>query len=193
MKTKDTQVEIELIENTDFDKIYRKNAEIVYKTAIKYSGNHHEAEEIAQNVFLKLYVNIEHINLEAAKGWLILTTKYAALNRNRDMEREYLVDEFIGEEEEDLTGIAESPEDVFLKKMKARQYMELKEEIFEALYAKSPRWYEAITITYVLEKPQKEVAEKMGVTLEVLQAILYRARKWMRENYAEEYAHLDDA
>lgn len=193
MKTKDTQVEIELIENTDFDKIYRKNAEIVYKTAIKYSGNHHEAEEIAQNVFLKLYVNIEHINLEAARGWLILTTKYAALNRNRDMEREYLVDEFIGEEEEDLTGIAESPEDVFLKKMKARQYMELKKEIFEALYAKSPRWYEAITITYVLEKPQKEVAEKMGVTLEVLQAILYRARKWMRENYAEEYAHLDDA
>lgn len=193
MKTKDTQVEIELIENTDFDKIYRKNAEIVYKTAIKYSGNHHEAEEIAQNVFLKLYVNIEHINLEAAKGWLILTTKYAALNRNRDKEREYLVEEFIGEEEEDLTGIAESPEDIFLKKMKERQYMELKEEIFEALYAKSPRWYEAITITYVLEKPQKEVAEKMGVTLEVLQAILYRARKWMRENYAEEYAHLDDA
>lgn len=193
METKDTQVEIELIENTDFDKIYRKNAEIVYKTAIKYSGNHHEAEEIAQNVFLKLYVNIEHINLEAAKGWLILTTKYAALNRNRDKEREYLVEEFIGEEEEDLTGIAESPEDVFMKKMKERQYMELKEEIFEALYAKSPRWYEAITVTYVLEKPQKEVAEKMGVTLEVLQAILYRARKWMRENYAEEYAHLDDA
>ncbi len=33
----------------------------------------------------------------------------------------------------------------------------------------------------------------MGVTLEVLQAVLYRARRWMRENYAEEYAHLDKA
>lgn len=192
-ETKDGQVEMELTGNTDFDEIYRSNAEVVYKTAVKYSGNHHEAEEIAQSVFLKLYVNMDHINLEAAKGWLILTTKYMALNRNRDLEREYLVDEFIGGEEADYAEIAENPEDIFLRKIKERQYMKFKEEIFEALYAKSPRWYDAVTITYVLEKPQKEVAEKMGVTLEVLQAVLYRARRWMRENYAEEYAHLDNA
>lgn len=192
-ETKDGQVEMELTGNTDFDEIYRSNAEVVYKTAVKYSGNHHEAEEIAQSVFLKLYMNMGHINLEAARGWLILTTKYMALNRNRDLEREYLVDEFIGSEEADPAEIAENPEDIFLRKIKERQYMRLKEEIFEALYAKSPRWYDAVTITYVLEKPQKEVAEKMGVTLEVLQVVLYRARRWMRENYAEEYAHLDNA
>ncbi len=192
-ETKDRQMEMEPRGNTDFDKIYKTNAEIVYKTAVKYSGNHHEAEEIAQTVFLKLYVNRENINLEAARGWLILTTKYMALNRNRDLEREYLVDDFIGGEEADSAEIAENPEDIFLRKMKERQYMKLKEKIFEALYAKSPRWYDAVTITYVLEKPQKEVAEKMGVTLEVLQAVLYRARRWMRENYAEEYAHLDKA
>ena len=192
-ETKDGQVEMELTGNTDFDEIYRSNAEVVYKAAVKYSGNHHEAEEIAQSVFLKLYMNMGHINLEAARGWLILTTKYMALNRNRDLEREYLVDEFIGSEEADTAEIAENPEDIFLRKIKERQYMRLKEEIFEALYAKSPRWYDAVTITYVLEKPQKEVAEKMGVTLEVLQAVLYRARRWMRENYAEEYAHLDNA
>ena len=184
-ETKDGQVEMELTGNTDFDEIYRSNAEVVYKTAVKYSGNHHEAEEIAQSVFLKLYINMGHINLEAARGWLILTTKYMALNRNRDLEREYLVDEFIGSEEADPAEIAENPEDIFLRKIKERQYMRLKEEIFEALYAKSPRWYDAVTITYVLEKPQKEVAEKMGVTLEVLQAVLYRARRWMRENYAD--------
>ena len=174
-ETKDGQVEMELTGNTDFDEIYRSNAEVVYKTAVKYSGNHHEAEEIAQSVFLKLYMNMGHINLEAARGWLILTTKYMALNRNRDLEREYLVDEFIGSEEADPAEIAENPEDIFLRKIKERQYMKLKEEIFEALYAKSPRWYDAVTITYVLEKPQKEVAEKMGVTLEVLQAVLYQS------------------
>ena len=56
-ETKDGQVEMELTGNTDFDEIYRSNAEVVYKTAVKYSGNHHEAEEIAQSVFLKLYIN----------------------------------------------------------------------------------------------------------------------------------------
>ena len=50
-----------------------------------------------------------HINLEAARGWLILTTKYMALNRNRDLEREYLVDEFIGSEEADPAEIESGP------------------------------------------------------------------------------------
>ena len=37
----------------------------------------------------------------------------------------------------------------------------------------NPSWYEAVTITYVLEKPQKEVAEIMGVKLETLHSMLY--------------------
>ncbi len=186
-------MKIELTGNTDFEKIYKNNAEIVYKTAMKYTGNHHEAEEIAQSVFLKLLTHLDNINLEAARGWLILTTKYMALNRKRDRRREYLVEDFIGEEGEDFTGFAESPEDVFLRKIQERQYMGLKDEIFEALYAKSPRWYDAITITYILEKPQKEVAERMGIKPEVLYSVIHRAKKWMRENYSEEYERLGNA
>ncbi len=86
-----------------------------------------------------------------------------------------------------------NPEEFFERKIKNQQLVELKKGIFEALYEKNPRWYEAITITYVLEKPQKEVAENMEVTLDVLHSILYRAKKWIRENYAEEYAHLNKA
>lgn len=51
-----------------------------------------------------------------------------------------------------------NPEEFFERKIKNQQLVELKKGIFEALYEKNPRWYEAITITYVLEKPQKEVA-----------------------------------
>lgn len=68
--------------------------------------------------------------------------------------------------------------------------MKLKENIFEALYKKNSRWYDVITITYILGKPQKEVAENMGITLDVLHSTLYRAKKWIRKNYAEEYARL---
>ena len=77
--------------------------------------------------------------------------------------------------------------------MKQQQFIEFRKGIFDALYRKNPRWYEAITITYVLDKPQKEVAEYMEVTLEVLHSILYRAKQWIRENYAEEYDHLNKA
>ena len=45
--------------------------------------------------------------------------------------------DLIESEEADPAEIAENPEDIFLRKIKERQYMRLKEEIFEALYAKS--------------------------------------------------------
>ena len=103
------------------------------------------------------------------------------------------MEEFDGEFEVRLSKSVENPEEFYVRKMKNQQFAELEKGIFEALYEKNPRWYEAITITYVLEKPQNEVAENMEVTLEVLQAILYRAKKWIRKNYAEEYAHLNKA
>lgn len=183
---------VESKEKAVFDAIYENNSEIVYKVAMKYSGNHHAAEEITQNVFLKLYMNIEHINVEAAKPWLILTTKYMALNLKRDSAREYLVEDFSIEEGMNLTAAVEDPEDVFFEKIKDREIIKLKEDIFAALYEKNPRWYDAVTITYVLEKPQKEVADNMGVKLEVLHSMLYRAKKWIKENYKEEYDHLNE-
>jgi len=190
LEAKDESVGIESKENSIFDTIYNSNFEIVYKVALKYSRNHHAAEEIAQNVFIKLYLNIDHINVDAARSWLILTAKYMALNLKRDRAREYLVEDLSMEEETILADSGESPEEVFVRKIKQREFVELKEDIFAALYEKNPRWYDAITISYVLEKPQKEVAENMGVTLEVLHSMLYRARKWIKENYKDEYDHL---
>ena len=86
-----------------------------------------------------------------------------------------------------------SPEEVFVRKFKEREYTKLKVDIFEALYEKNPRWYDIITITYILGKPQKEVAENMGVSLDVLHSTLYRAKQWIRKNFAEEYTHLSEA
>ena len=186
-------MEAELITKADFNVIYEENFDRVYKAAVKYSGNHHSAEEIVQNVFMKLFTNMDNVEKEAAKAWLLLTTKYMALNLKRDRKKECLMEDMEGEAEGRLSESVENPEEFFERKIKDQQFMELKKGIFEALYEKNPRWYEAITITYVLEKPQKEVAENMEVTLDVLHSILYRAKKWIRENYAEEYAHLNKA
>ena len=92
-------MDVELTTKADFKVIYEENFERVYKTAVKYSGNHHSAEEIVQNVFLKLYLNIDNVEREAAMAWLLLTTKYMALNLKRDRKREFLVEEMEGEAE----------------------------------------------------------------------------------------------
>lgn len=187
MEAKDEQVEIKSIGKVAFDVIYEDNVQNVYKTALRYTGNHHVAEEITQTVFVKLYTVMEHVNLDALRAWLIVTTRNLALNHKRDGRREILSMDICEERQ------IESSEDEFEKRFIQKEYRELAGNIFEELYRVNERWYEAVTLTYCLEKPQREVAEIMGVSLEVLHSILYRAKKWIRKNYVNEFDHLNKA
>ncbi|RGU90451.1 RNA polymerase sigma factor [Clostridium sp. AF15-17LB] len=180
-------MEIESIGRVAFDAIYEDNIKIVYKTALRYTGNHHAAEEIAQNVFVKLYTVMEHINLNAVRSWLIVSTRNMSFNFKRDGKREILSDEMY----EDWT--MESTEDEFEKRLQEKEYREFANHIFEELYNLNERWYEAVTLTYCLEKSQREVAEIMGVSVEVLHSMLYRAKKWIRKNYEDQFELLSKA
>lgn len=170
-----------------FDCIYEANVEAVYLTAKKYVKNHHAAEEITQDTFLKLFRNMKHINTTAAKPWLILTAKYAAMNWKRDAQWEYPVAEFTEDEELLISGSDENPEEILIRKLRESEYIELTGDIFAALYRKNVRWYDAITFSYVLEKPQTEVAEMMEMDIESFYSMLYRARNWIKENYEKRY------
>ncbi len=179
---------VKSIGKTAFSAIYEANVDCVYHTALYYSGNHHAAEEITQNVFVKLYINMDNVNMKAVNTWLLTTVKHMALNYKRDNERITLIEEVIFKDEP-----GESLEDGFIRKLREKEHRELAENIFSELYHVNERWYDAVMITYFLEKPQKEVAEAMGVSLEVLHSMLYRAKQWIRRNYEEKYRHLDKA
>ena len=181
-------MEIESIGRAAFDAIYEENVKIVYKTALRYTENHHAAEEITQNVFVKLYIVMEHINLNAVRAWLIVTTKNMSLNYNRDGKREILSDEMCT----DRWMISDS-EDELEKRIQEKEYREFTDHIFEELYRINERWYEAVTMTYCLGKSQSEVAEIMGVSVEVLHSMLYRAKKWIRKNYEDQFELLSKA
>ena len=112
------------------------------------------------------------------------------MNWRRDTAREYLVAEFTEEEERRISKSVEDPEEILIRRLKETEFTELTGDIFAALYRKNQRWYDAITIVYVLEKPQKEVAETMGMDLESFHSMLYRAKQWIREKYKERYDKL---
>lgn len=171
-----------------FDAIYESYSDRVYKTALHYSNNHHTAEEITQTVFMKLYINMDNINMSAVGKWLSTSAKHMAMNDKRDRKRELLIDEFTDEEELGSGDL----EDEFLRNQWEKEHSELASSIFADLYSLNPKWYDAITITYFLEKPQKEVAEVMGMDIDSLHSMLYRARKWIRKNYEARYNNLKE-
>ena len=68
-------------------------------------------------------------------------------NEEEELSKESLLDS--------ITRLYEN-RDAYIDTMKnspQREYMKLKENIFEALYKKNSRWYDVITITYILGKP----------------------------------------
>lgn len=173
------------------DQAYELYAEITYKIAMKYSANHYIAEEIVQEAFLKLHFHENHVDVENAGKWLAITVKNMALNYLRDSKKECPIDELVYDESETGTDQLDNPEILLLKKEKDAADIALLDEIFNELYVKNIRWYDAIMLTYVLGKPQKDAADEMGVTMEVFHSMLYRARQWIRKNYGEKYMHLD--
>ena len=54
--------------SVDFDKVYEENVSAVYRTALCYSGDEYVAEEITQEVFLKLYISKENVNANAVSA-----------------------------------------------------------------------------------------------------------------------------
>lgn len=183
-------MEIDSLKDVDFDELYEENVSIVYRTALYYSENAYIAEEITQDVFVKLYINRENINAKAVSTWLVAAAKNMARNYKRDCWHEILEEEPYKHNDEKL--YVDSAEEQFMTELYNREHRRFTESIFDDLYQTNKRWYDAVTISYLLEKPQKEVAENMGVSLEVLHSMLYRAKKWVQKKYREKYEHRND-
>ena len=111
--------------------------------------------------------------------------RYRAMNYIRDHKREVPLAEItMADDRYPNSLIDDSSED--------RVVALLKEQCFHELYQKNARWYKAVTLVYYADMPQKEVAKRMGITLNALEGILKRARKWMIKRYKDQYDRLHD-
>jgi len=51
-------------------------------------------------------------------------------------------------------------------------------------------WYQIVNLIFCLEKPHDVVAKELGISKDVLYSKLYRAKKWIRKNFEDEYKNL---
>lgn len=180
-----------------FDALYDKYADKVYRVALSSSGNRETAEDIMQTVFMKLYQHMSNINTDNVESWLMIVAKNQAMDYIRKYKGERLFDDIeacveeYGDEIDKDMFLVESLEDSMIRKLTIQQRAEFAYKIYSKLYEKDKRWHEAIMATYILERPQKEVAETMGMSSNAFYLMMYRARNWVKKQYQKQYEHLE--
>lgn len=167
-----------------FDSVFRAYQHDVYRISLYYSKNEHAATEITQKAFYNLYLHFENVKPECLRSYLYRTARNLTYNWIRDSKqvRDGNLDDL---NEEDATIV--SVEDIYIREEEQKIARELSHNILARLYEENKRWYEAITLVYYLGKSHTEVAEELGISKDVLCSRLYRAKKWIRAHYEEEY------
>ena len=172
-----------------FRDIYVTNKDLIFKIVMRYSNiDYHVAQEITQEVFMKLYEHFDTYEEEYLLQWMIVAAKNEATDYLRRMAREIPDDEmvFALEEQESVM----SAEETIFERIETEDRIREGRFLMDKLYEVNERWYEAMTMVYCDGRKQQEVAEILGVSLEVLHGVLYRARKWVRENYKPDNENL---
>jgi RNA polymerase sigma-70 factor (ECF subfamily) len=79
-----------------FEKLFFNFADRIYYFALRYMRNQHDAEEIVQEVFVKLWENRENLNLELSfSGYLFTIARNTIFNQNRKKVNEQAYHDYV--------------------------------------------------------------------------------------------------
>ncbi|MEO6245694.1 MAG: RNA polymerase sigma factor [Opitutaceae bacterium] len=162
----------------DFTTFMRNYQNMVYSTAARITGNPTQAEDIAQEVFLKAYENYQNLGTSpTAGGWLKTVATNLSLNHlTRYRNRWRFFSEFKRHEAGDSTDAPEidfAAPDTFFNEVDATDRRRMVEAALEQL----PEHQRVPLVLYHFEDlPYDEIANKLRVSLAKVKIDILRAR-----------------
>lgn len=162
-----------------FEQLYAATISQVYRTLYVLCGSERDAEDLAQNVYLELYRSLG--NYDASRslmGWLygILMNQFKAFRRRRwrDSRKERKAQQ---EQHSVPDGVVEMPNAHFMG-----------DPVMEVLLKLPADLKQVLTLRYVNDLPQQEIAVILGIPLGTVKSRLNRALIYMRRTLREEWA-----
>ncbi len=147
----------------------------VYNLAYRMLGNAAEAEEAAQEAFLRAYTHLRSYDLQRPfRSWLLSITSHYCIDRLRRRRITWLPLEDEIAAPARLASDSPNPEAVTVQR-------EQEERIQQLLEALSPTDRAAITLRYWYEYSYEEIAEGLDLTMSAVKSRLYRARRALAE------------
>lgn len=82
--SKDIIIEAAKGDLESFEEIYRASSGFVYSVVLRIANNRHDAEEVTQEVFIKIYKNLKNFKFESSfKTWIYRIAVNAAINTSK--------------------------------------------------------------------------------------------------------------
>jgi len=182
----DTRLMLDFVrgEPSAFRELVRRNQDMVFKLAYRYLVDHAEAEDIVQEVFLKVH--------GAARGyqptarfttWVYRITVNLCLNRLRSSRLRRSVSlEAVGEEEDFSVEVAAAEPETASGRLERE---ELEQKVHEAMVSLPDSQRTAVLLRRTSELSYEQIAEVMETTVPAVKSLLARARQTLKSRLAK--------
>ena len=146
------------MDKNNFSEIYKKYVMTAYSAAMQVVHNEADADDIAQETMVKLYLNIDALDEDRVEGWVRVAAKNLGIDYQRKAQRFDWneLDEDLRAEEMELPTLAE-------EEMQERNHFF--REVMDALKDHDESGYYITREIKVHERSEKEVASEMGITI----------------------------
>ncbi len=156
-----------------WEEIVREHSARVYRLAYRLTGNTHDAEDLTQEVFVRVFRSLSGYTPGTFEGWLHRITTNLFLDMARRRQR--IRFEGLGEETESRLGGAEpTPAQAFDDR-------HLDGDIQAALKALAPEYRAAVILCDIEGLTYEEIAAALDVKLGTVRSRIHRGRAQLRE------------
>lgn len=149
----------------------------VFRTVCAVLRDQKEAEDAAQEVFMKIYASLPQYENQGFKTWMTRIAVNHAIDVKRKLaRREAVID---GLEQVALGTPRDSVEKEIIKQDERRLVRKRLDELPE-------NYRDVIYGFYIAEKSYQQMADEQKVHIKTIETKLYRARNWMKKNWKED-------
>lgn len=171
------------VSELSWEGVVRSHSARVYRLALHLTGNPHDAEDLTQDVFIRVFNSLANFQPGTFEGWLHRITTNLFLDRVRRRKRirfDWMGDDdgsVATSESFDRHERSGQPEDAF-------DMGNLDDDIIEALAALSPEYRVAVVLSDIEGLSYEEIAATLGIKMGTVRSRLSRARARLREALA---------
>jgi len=168
-------VETEWVRPT-WEEVVTNHSAKVYRLAYRLTGNKYDAEDLTQEVFVRVFRSLENFKPGTLDGWLHRITTNLFLDQARRKSR-IRFDALADDAESRLPGREPGPEQSF-------EFNNLDVDVQAALEELPPDFRAAVVLCDLEGLSYDEVAVALGIKLGTVRSRIHRGRTMLREKLA---------